>query len=276
VSPRAGRIGRLAGWLGILVCGLAMAVEPKPPGSYLDQKEFFKPELYISSAHQPLEEILDRLPNRAAWQRYLAAHEKAAGPGQALPRAFIDPRSGAATNLMGAFPLVPGRGAGNRLELADLSKTLGRPVTKVDSQTVLDAVLAFAHANRALLGIDLTQLGAGRAADVSADLYQVSIPQTYRGIPVRFGRLAATLNRGNLVLIGTETWGDVRGLDPVPEIDGVRAMDAGFAYAGGRSAGVTPASGPPPACLPAGASCTANSQCCSTRCRRSGGVRTCQ
>jgi trimeric autotransporter adhesin len=231
-------LASLAFAAGVLVGGLAGAVEPKQPGSHLDQKEFFKPELYISSSQVPVEEIADRLPNRAAWVHYIATQEKTAGasPGRAAPLAFIDPRSGAATNLVGAFPLVPGRGAGNHLKLADLSAKLGRSVTKVNSQTVLDAVLAFVNANQGVLGIDLTQLGAGRAADVSADLWQVSIPQIYLGVPVRYGRLAATINRGNLVVIGAETWSDVRGLNPVPTIGGAQALTAGFTYAGGQSA----------------------------------------
>src|SRR5918999_2118647 len=170
---RAARACLLAGLLGLAVCSLAAAVTPKQPGSWLEQKVFFKPELYISSSQFPVEEVLEGLPNRAAWQGYLAAaHEKAAAGSGTVPRAFIDPRSGAATNLMGAFPLVPGRGVGNRLRLADLAKTLGRPVTKVNSQTILDAVLAFVNANQGVLGIDLTQMGAGRADAVTEDLWQ--------------------------------------------------------------------------------------------------------
>jgi trimeric autotransporter adhesin len=233
------RVGVLAALLAFVLGGAVWAAKPKEPGgSYLDQKAFFKPELYISSSQVPVEEILDRLPNRTAWEGYRAALEKAGAvaPGREAPLAFIDPRSGAATNLVGAFPLVPGRGAGNRLKLADLSKTLGRPVTKVNAQTVLEAVLAFVNANQDVLGVDVTQMGEGRAADVTADLWHVSIPQTFHGVPVRYGRLAATINRGNLVLIGTETWGNVRGFNTNPKIDGEQALAAGFAYAGGQSA----------------------------------------
>src|SRR4026209_273411 len=90
--------------LGILtLAGGAFAIEPKDPPSYLGQKEFFKPELYISSSHQPLEEALPLLPNRAAWESFLEVRENA---GQAAVKAFIDPRSGAAANLIGAFPLL--------------------------------------------------------------------------------------------------------------------------------------------------------------------------
>lgn len=232
------RVGLLAVLLGIAATGAVLAVEPTEPASYLDQKAFFKPELYISSSQEPIEQIVGRLPNRAAWKSYLATQEMAATGvrGPMMPKAFIDPRSGAATSLIGAFPILPGRGVGNHIKLADMASSLGRPVKKVDAAAVSDLVLAFVRANADLLGIDTTQLGSVKAADVSPELWQVSIPQSFEGIPVRHGRLAASINNGNLVLIGTETWGHVRGLDRKPKIDGAAALAAGFAYAGGASA----------------------------------------
>jgi hypothetical protein len=217
----------------ILTSGLAWAVEPKGPGSYLGQKEFFKPELYISSSHERVEEVLQNLPNRAAWESFQAARERA---GQPPVRAFVDPRSGAATNVMGPFPLVPGRGVGNRVSFEELSARIGRPVGRVDGPAVADAVRAFVRENKALLNVDTAQLGETRAVQVNADLWQVSIPQTYKGIPVRHGRVAATLNHGNLVLVGTETWGNVRGLSTVAKIDDLQALEAGFGHVGGISA----------------------------------------
>jgi hypothetical protein len=214
VSRRIVRVFPLAALLGIMVCGLAAAVEPKAPGGYLDQKEFFKPELALSSSHAPLERVLRDLPNRAAWESFRAARGNA---GEAPAHVSIDPRSGAAASVVAPFPLLPGRGA-------------------VDGQTVAEAARRFVQDHRELLGIDATQLGATRAAQVTSELWQISIPQTYKGIPVRYGRVAATLSHGNLVVVGTETWGDVRGLSPVPKIDGAAALAAGFAYAGGRSA----------------------------------------
>jgi hypothetical protein len=87
---------------------------------------------------------------------------------------------------------------------------------------------------RELLGIDLAQLGDARVTKVNEDLWQVHIPQRYQGVVVRDGRLLATINHGNLVLLGTETWGDVRGLDAKPRLSASQALDAGFAYADGR------------------------------------------
>lgn len=232
------RVGLLAVLLGIAVSGAVLAVEPKEQASSLDHKEFFKPELYISSSHEPIEKIVDRLPNKAVWKSYLSTQEMSATGvrGPMMPKAFIDPRSGAATSLIGAFPILPGRGVGNHIKLADMASSLGRPVKQVDAAAVGDLVLAFVRANADLLGVDVTQLGSVKAADVSPELWQVSIPQAYEGIPVRHGRIAASINNGNLVLIGTETWGHVRGLDRKPKIDEAAALAAGFAYAGGSSA----------------------------------------
>ncbi|HLQ21811.1 MAG TPA: hypothetical protein VK132_01325, partial [Gemmatimonadales bacterium] len=212
----------------------AEAARPKEPGTDLDRKAFFKPELSISTSHAPLGGVLPRLPNRAAWESLLAGLGD--DPRRPQLKAWLDPRSGAATNVMGAFPLIPGRGVGNRVTLRDLAGTLGRPVSLVDEQVVSDAVRRFAMLHRLVLAIDVKQLGAARATRVGPDLWQVSIPQVYAGIPVRDARLAATINHGNLVVIGTEVWGDVRGLNPAPTMRAADAVQAGFAYAEGRSA----------------------------------------
>jgi hypothetical protein len=214
------------------MCAPIRAVKPREPGD-LSQREFSKPELYLSNANQPLEEVLEELPNRPAWEDFLADREL---QGEAPVRAFIDPRSGAATNLVGAFPLIPGRGAGNRVKLQDLAYHIGRPVREVDEATVGEAVAAFVRDHAALLGLDPAQLGEVRSSQVNPNLWQVAIDQTYQGVPVRFARLAATINNGNLVVIGTETWGDVRGLSIVPRVSAANALVAGFGHAGGRAA----------------------------------------
>ena len=208
------------------------AARPKESSSVLDRKAFFRPDLSISSSHVPLEDLLAELPNRGAWDAFLQ-HQAGQGAG-VRPRVFIEPRSGAVTNLMGVFPLVPGAGVGNALKLADLSRQLGRKVDAVDSRVVADLVLRFVEAHKDVLGIDTRQLGEARANPVTPELWQVSIPQRFAGIPVRDGRLAASISHGNLVTLGVETWGNVR-LDSItPAIGSDQALAAGFELAGGR------------------------------------------
>ncbi|HWM93299.1 MAG TPA: endopeptidase [Thermoanaerobaculia bacterium] len=226
------RVSVCAVLLGILVLtGGAWAIEPQDSSSYLGQKAFFKPELVISSSHQAVEETLSVLPNKTAWEGFLSAQQINGGSFQA----FVDPRSGAATNLIGSFPLLPGDGIGNAVTLGEVGAKLGRPVQALDSNVVADAVLGFVKQHSSLIAVDLAQLGDVRADQITDNLWQVSIPQTYHGIRVRDGRLAASISHGNLVVLGTETWGDVRGLDPNPSVTSADALVAGFTYAGGRS-----------------------------------------
>ena len=208
------KAGLAASLMALLAGGTARAIEPKGPGGYLEEKEFLLPELTISSANVPLDQVLAGLPNRGAWESFLQAREQA---GEGAVHVFVDPRSGAATNLVGAFPLLPAPAGGG-------------------AAAVADAVRDFARRHRDLLGVDPGQLGAARAGQVNADLWQVSIPQVYRGVPVRGARLAASVSHGNLAVVGAETWGHVRGLSTVPKVSAAEALAAGFAHAGGGSA----------------------------------------
>ena len=52
--------------------GLAWAANPKEKKTVLDQREFFRPELYISSSNASLDDALSQLSNRAQWEAFLA------------------------------------------------------------------------------------------------------------------------------------------------------------------------------------------------------------
>jgi len=216
-----GRRSRIRVALFALLCvlptGLAIAAVPKETRTPLDAKAFFRPDLYISSANEPVESLLPQLANRSSWEAFLA--ERGGVP------AFLDPRSGAVTNLLESVPLIPGNGAGNRLS----------SVGEVDEKAVDAALRAHLSARRDVLGIDLAQLGASRVTKVSADLWNVSIPQVVGGVIVRDAQLVATISHGNLILLGTQTWGNVRQLDVQASVSGDQAVEAGFAYADGRA-----------------------------------------
>ncbi len=228
---------RLAlGTLLALGAGAVGAVQPKggenqDAGLETSKVEFFLPELYISTSNAALEDVIGQLPNRAEWQRFSRQRRRA---GLQPVKAFIDPRSGAATNIIGAFPLIPGRGVGNDLTLAKLSARLGRSVRAVDSAAVADAARRFVVENAGVLGIDAAQLGPVKAAQVTDELWQVSIPQAVNGVPVRDSRVALSINNGNVVVVGTEVWGN-GSLSTDARVTSGAALDAGFAHLGGRS-----------------------------------------
>jgi hypothetical protein len=208
----------------------AWAANPKEPTTELDQKEFFRPELYISGSHVALDDALPQLANRDAWDAFTARN------GASKFSVYLDGRSGALTNLTLPVPLIPGSGVGNSVSLATLSRRLGREVAAVDAAAVSDAFLAFVRDNRAIFGIDVSQLGEARTTQINEDLWQISIPQTVAGIRVRDARLAGSISHGNLVVVGTEIWGDAK-LEMVPTLTPEQALEAGFAFAGGRQKG---------------------------------------
>ncbi len=220
------------GALAALSGGTVLAFDPKGPSSPLEAREFFLPELYISSSQVPVDEVLGQLPNRAAWDRFLK--QRAEGPEHNRVSAFIDPRSGAATNLIGVFPLIPGEGVGNEVSLRSLGAKLGRAVDTLDAAVVAEATKAFVQEHADVLGIDVNQLGPVQATQISDELWHVFIPQEVDGVRVRGAQLAGTINNGNLVIVGTEGWGNVA-MRKRLAIDAGVALDAGFGYVGGRT-----------------------------------------
>lgn len=203
------------------------AFQPKRPDTDLSQKKFFRPEFYIgnSSVHYD-PASLKTLPNGNALESFLARH----GTGFEL---YFDARSGTPVNIIGRIPLLPGAGAGNQLKLRDVSGKLGRSVNKIDSRTVADLFQMFVTENQSVYGIDLRQMGQIKTTQINDYLWHVHVPQEINGIPVRYGRLTGTINHGNLILSGTENWGNVR-IDTTPRIATHDAMRIGFQYAGGK------------------------------------------
>jgi hypothetical protein len=217
-----------------LVCATAVpawAAQPKEPVRDLDVKAFFVPELAIKSSQVDLAEVLSRLPNREAWESFPAAAREGFANAEDV-KVWIDPRSGTATNILGAYPLIPGRGVGNRLT-PDALRLGPLRAERVDARVVEAAVRGFVERHADVLGIDVAQLGEARVTQINPDLWQIYIPQVYEGIPVRHGHLAASISHGNLVAIGTDTWGNVAELSPRPELPAEAALYAGFAFVDG-------------------------------------------
>ncbi|MCI0417229.1 hypothetical protein L0222_31035, partial [bacterium] len=112
------------------------ALTPKKTPVLLDNKEFFKPELSLSSSSVPLEDLRGQLANRNEWDSFLGKY----GSNFHI---FLDPRSGAAANILGPIPFIPGTGVNNTLQKSDLSNKLGRTVNKITSKVVADLISGF-------------------------------------------------------------------------------------------------------------------------------------
>ncbi|HSP07232.1 MAG TPA: endopeptidase, partial [Acidobacteriota bacterium] len=213
----------------ILLCTLSAsltALQPDKPQTQFQTRQFFNPELYISSSNVELPSLLLQMPNQQEWDNWYKRY------GNDF-HIYVDPRTGTPTNILGHIPMIPGNGVGNTLTLQDVSLRLGRQVQAADTEIVGDLIRQFIQENQKTFNIDAAQMGQIRTAQVTEDLWQISIPQQINGIPVRYGRIVATISHGNLLLFGTETWSNVQ-MDTVARISPQRALEIGFAYAGGR------------------------------------------
>jgi trimeric autotransporter adhesin len=209
----------------------ADAARPRRDATPLKGKAFLLPELRISTSNVPVQEVMEQLPNRAQWEGFAARRALSATPAL---HAYIDPRSGAASNILLAEPLIPGSGVGNTVTLASLGQRLGHPVTAVDAAVVGEATVLYVTEHAALLGLDPAELDAPRVTRINADLWQVSIGQVHSQVGLAPGRLVATISHGNLVTVGTATWITIAPADLAPALKAEDALARGFAFAEGR------------------------------------------
>jgi trimeric autotransporter adhesin len=171
--------------------GSLAAIEPpeRPAG-----KEYRHPDLTISESFQET----SRLPAQAA----TGLNQRLTRLGVDAGSARVDRRSGRFETLILSVPLIPGNGASNRLQ-----PVAGRAAGR--EQAAGDAFLGFVAANQADLGVDLREVAAPRVqASADGEVYHLSAQRTFDGIPVRGSYLSATINHGNMVLLGTHAWAD--------------------------------------------------------------------
>ena len=168
----------------------------------MGQAEFSSAELTIDNSY--------RLAGQLPAQALANATADLAALGVRNDAGFVDTRGGRWGNLLLAEPLLPGRGVGNGLSWANL----GRGVPKNDaelSNAASQAFRGFLQANSHPLRIDLYELAdPGKVAvHQNGAVIQIYLPRVYEGVPVRGSHLTATINHGNLILFGTEHWGDI-------------------------------------------------------------------
>jgi len=211
----------------LFVASSGWTTTPKEDPTPLNKKEFFKPELALSSSNVPMENLRGQLSNQTGYDRFLRKH------GSDF-HIFLDPRSGTATNILGPIPFIPGTGAKNTLKKSDSGAKLGRSVDKINSRVIADLMNIFMKENQMVFGIDVSQLGKVDATQVTDTLWQINIPQVVKGVPVRDARFLATINYGNIIMMGSENWGNVK-VDTIPKINSTQALEIGFKYVGGRA-----------------------------------------
>ncbi len=193
--------------LALVVTGLASAIPagaqvvPKND-SALAQKTYRHPDLYVRQGGRPIA----ALPPAAAAK---ASVDLSALGGQ---KGYIDSRSGRWSLLVMSRPLVSASG-----------------VTEAAARA---AVLGYVSQFQAQLGILPGEVGTPRVTVFDGGrVVQFHAPRVFNGVPVRDAWLKATLNSGNIVLMGTQNWASAT-VSTVPVITAESAADRAKSYAG--------------------------------------------
>ncbi len=180
---------------------LLSAVEA-PERSGIGEMEFRHPDLEISVTLQ----IPSDLP-KGEGAAMAAADLKALGALEDGGR--LDVRGGRWATLILSRPLVPGTGVGNELTWEDLG--LETPATDAILRAAIGrAFFDYLHRNAVALRLDVAELGDGKVTvHEGGALAQVYVPRIVDGVAVRGSYLNAVINHGNLILLGTNSWGDI-------------------------------------------------------------------
>ncbi|MEE8522300.1 MAG: PepSY domain-containing protein, partial [Thermoanaerobaculia bacterium] len=173
---------------------LEAQVEPQK-SPFVAEKAFRHADLDIETENQEI----GQLPPAAATQ----ARQRLERLGVNAATARVDQRSGRFVTLLPTTPLVPGRGVGNNLEAA------GSASREALEQAAWDAFHDYLIAHQDDLGIDPAELAQHRIASHNdGDLYQIFVPRTFDGIPVRNSHITAVIGQGNLTLFSAHQWAD--------------------------------------------------------------------
>jgi hypothetical protein len=221
------QVAKLTACLALLLSAASWAIVPPQSGSTsLTSRAFFKPELTLPITNVPLKEARQQFAglNAGAWEDFFARNGKDFN-------VYVDARTGAVTALQGSIPFIPGTGAGNKVTLESLRTSLGHAVSKVDEALISELITQFITENQAILGVNPKQLGPARITAINDYLWQVHIPQLVDGVTVRHARVAATINHGNLILVGTESWTNST-VSTKPALTAEQAFASGGDYLG--------------------------------------------
>jgi len=211
----------VSGLAALLLAAASAEAAVKPPSSALQDKAFRDPDLGFQSPHLPLSAL--RLSNTAALEQELATLGVAADHG------FYDVRAGRWGSLILREPLIPGTGKGNNLRWQDLG--LGTDASEAQiKQQAWPALRSYLQRAEGQLHVDLSEVGEVRTeVHDGGALIHVYVGRSVGGVPVRDSYLSATINHGNLILLGLVNWGAVdAGLSASISADDARAVASSF------------------------------------------------
>lgn len=130
--------------------------------------------------------------------------------------ARLDLRSGRWETLLLAEPLLPGSGKGNRLDWEALGSD-GPAATEDLPRIAWQRFRSWVSEHRQALGIDPAELEGRATVDADGRMVRIHARRRIGKVLVEGSVLTAVVRHGNLVLFGTERWGNPE-LSPVPSV----------------------------------------------------------
>ncbi len=204
-----------------LAAALPLAALVEPESSATRDKSFRHPDLYVGNVYVPAAEVAST-----------RATQDLAELGVDPAGAFMDVRGGRWGTLIMSKPLLPGSGRGNQLSWQQSG--LVEPQNRDEHrQLAWNVFLSYLSDHQSLLGIDLAELESPGTVTIhnDGDLVQIHVRRRISGVTVRDSYLTASINRGNLVILGAHNWGDVE-LPTVPSIPVADAVEAARGHLG--------------------------------------------
>jgi len=200
----------LLGALAVAPAGAIVRPAEKP-----QQLGFRHPDLIASTDARSLDRLPAPLAERLREDLKNVARRESGGPRVlAAPEVadhagFYDLRAGRWDTLVLSRPLIPGSGAGNDLTWGGLR--IESPAGDAQlKKTVVGALAAYLSEHARELGIDAAELGPANVSIAEKGrLIQLYEPRVVDGVPVRDSYVQAVLNGGNLVLLGSRSWGKI-------------------------------------------------------------------
>lgn len=144
--------------------------------------------------------------------------------------ARFDALGGRAAALWLRRPLLPGAGVDNTLEWGEIGID-AVPVGEALAEVAWVRLLGFLEEHAEALGIEPSELRQRVGVHSGGQLIQIHATRWVDGVRVRGAGLTATVNQGNLILLGLGRWGDVA-VARRPALTDVAALDALLAYLG--------------------------------------------
>ncbi|KAB2967942.1 MAG: hypothetical protein F9K18_03570 [Thermoanaerobaculia bacterium] len=183
-----------------LAAASAFAIQPRNDRPQ-DALLWAHPDLHVRQVYEPV----GRVPG-------VDAAPALARLGSPADSSYLDLRTGRWARLLPVTPLLPGRGVGNRLTWEALGAK--EPAGERElAAAAWDAFAGWLEVNADALQMNPAEVvSPGRVTVFSPDHIEIWAPRRAAGVPVRDAALSATIRHGNLVLFGTENWGELEGV----------------------------------------------------------------